>query len=106
MLFGHAKAAFTGAADRRIGIFEAAEGGTVFLDEVGELPLALQPKLLRVLERREVVRVGSTTPKPVQVRVISATWRDLRQMINHGRFREDLYYRIAQARVTIPPLKE
>ncbi len=106
VLFGHERGAFTGATERRVGIFEAAEGGTVFLDEVGEMPLELQPKLLRVLERREVVRVGSTSPRPVQVRVISATWRDLRQMINVSRFREDLYYRLAQARVSIPPLKE
>lgn len=106
VLFGHERGAFTGANERRLGIFEAAEGGTVFLDEVGELPIELQPKLLRVLERREVVRVGSTSPRPVQVRVISATWRDLRQMINQGRFREDLYYRLAQARVSIPALKD
>ncbi len=106
VLFGHERGAFTGASERRVGVFEAAEGGTVFLDEVGELPIELQPKLLRVLERREVVRVGSTTPRPVQVRVISATWRDLRTMINQGKFREDLYYRLAQARVTIPPMRE
>ncbi len=106
VLFGHERGAFTGASERRVGIFEAAEGGTVFLDEVGELPLELQPKLLRVLERREVVRVGSTTPRAIQVRVLSATWRDLRTMINQSKFREDLYYRIAQARVTLSPLRD
>jgi transcriptional regulator with PAS, ATPase and Fis domain len=106
MLFGHEKGAFTGANERRIGIFEAADGGTVFLDEVGELPIELQPKLLRVLERREVVRVGATVPRSVSVRAISATWRDLRTMINQGKFREDLYYRLAQARIAIPALRD
>ncbi|MEO7093617.1 MAG: sigma 54-interacting transcriptional regulator [Polyangiales bacterium] len=105
-LFGHEKGAFTGASERRVGVFEAAEKGTIFLDEIGELALELQPKLLRVLERREVVRVGSTKPHPVNVRVIGATWRDLRAMINQGKFREDLYYRLAQARVTLPALRE
>ncbi len=105
-LFGHEKAAFTGATERRLGVFEAADKGTIFLDEIGELPLELQPKLLRVLERREVVRVGSTKPHPIDVRVLGATWRDLRAMINQEKFREDLYYRLAQARVTVPPLRE
>jgi len=105
-LFGHEKGSFTGAHDRRVGVFEAAEGGTVFLDEIGELHLDLQPKLLRVLEHHEVTRLGSTQPRPVHVRVIGATWRDLRAMINQERFREDLYYRIAQARVCVPLLRD
>ena len=106
VLFGHAQGAFTGAIAAREGVFEAAHGGTVFLDEVGELPLDLQPKLLRVLERREVVRVGENKPRPAAVRVVTATWRDLRRMVNQGQFRDDLYYRLAQARVVIPSLAE
>jgi len=106
VLFGHVEGAFTGAVASRAGAFEAAHGGTVFIDEVGELPLDLQPKLLRVLERREVVRLGENRPRPAAVRVIAATWRDLRRMVNQGQFRDDLYYRLAQARVVLPPLKE
>jgi DNA-binding NtrC family response regulator len=104
VLFGHERGAFTGAVDRRAGIFESADDGTILLDEVGELPVELQPKLLRVLERREVVRLGSVEPRPVHARILSATWRDLRARINQGTFREDLYYRLTQARVVIPPL--
>lgn len=106
VLFGHERGAFTGAEEARPGIFEAGEGGTVFIDEIGELPLDLQPKLLRVLEKREVVRIGGNRTIPVNVRVIAATWRDLRKMVNQGQFREDLYFRIAQARVGIPPLSD
>lgn len=106
VLFGSERGAFTGATERRIGVFEAAEGGVLFIDEVGELPLDLQPMLLRVLQQREVVPVGSTRPRPVDVRIISATWRDLRELVNQGRFREDLYYRLAQATVWIPALAE
>ena len=106
VLFGHEKGAFTGATERRPGVFEAAHGGTVFLDEVGELPIDLQPMLLGVLERREVVPVGHTRPRAVDVRVVSATWRDLRQMVNEGAFREDLFYRLAQATARMPSLAE
>lgn len=106
LLFGHEKGAFTGATERRIGFFEAARGGTVFIDEVGELPAALQAKFLRVLERREVIRVGDHTPLPIDVRVIAATNRDLRNAIDKGRFREDLYFRLAQVRVFVPPLRQ
>jgi DNA-binding NtrC family response regulator len=106
MLFGHERGAFTGATERRPGVFEAAADGTLFLDEVGELPLELQPKLLRVLEHRQVTRVGSSQPIVVGARILSATWRDLRARVNQAQFREDLYYRLAQARVHLPSLGE
>jgi two-component system response regulator GlrR len=105
-LFGHAKGAFTGATMARAGAIEAAEGGTVFLDEVGELPLALQPKLLRVLESRTIRRIGENTHRKVGVRFLSATNRDLRTMVNEGTFREDLYFRLAVLPIQIPPLRE
>jgi len=106
VLFGHAAGAFTGAVDARMGVFEAADGGTVFLDEVGDLPLDLQPKLLRVLEQRQVTRLGENRPRPVSVRLVSATWRDLRRMVNQGQFRDDLYFRLAQTRLVLPSLTE
>jgi DNA-binding NtrC family response regulator len=106
VLFGHTTGAFTGAVEPREGVFEAADGGTVFLDEVGDLPLDLQPKLLRVLEARQVTRLGENKPRPVSVRVLSATWRDLRRMVNQGQFRDDLYYRLAQTRLILPSLLE
>jgi transcriptional regulator with GAF, ATPase, and Fis domain len=105
-LFGHAKGAFTGAVSARAGAIEAAEGGTVFIDEVGELPLLLQPKLLRVLESRTVHRIGETGHRKVNVRFLSATNRDLRTMVNEGTYREDLYFRLAVIPVLIPPLRE
>jgi DNA-binding NtrC family response regulator len=106
VLFGHERGAFTGADARYQGAFERAHGGTLFIDEVGELPLALQPKLLRVLERRELTRVGGKEVVPIDVRVVAATHRDLRLEIEAGRFREDLYFRLAQVRVMLPPLRE
>ncbi len=105
-LFGHEKGSFTGAAQMRKGYFEAAAGGTLFLDELGDLPLHLQAKLLRVLEEGEIVRVGSSRPIPVDVRVIAATHRDLKTMMAEKAFREDLYYRLAADTVCIPSLQE
>jgi DNA-binding NtrC family response regulator len=106
LLFGHEKGAFTGADRRAMGLFEAANGGTVFLDEIGELPKAIQAKFLRILERREVFRLGSHEPVAVDVRVIAATHRDLRHEIDAGRFREDLFFRLVQVPVQLPPLRD
>ncbi len=105
-LFGHERGSFTGAVASRAGVFEQADGGTIFLDELGELPKDLQPKLLRVLERREVRRLGSQRTIPVDVRLLAATNRNLAVEVQRGNFREDLYYRFAAARVRVPPLRD
>jgi DNA-binding NtrC family response regulator len=105
-LFGHEKGAFSDAHARRTGAFEAANGGTVFLDEIGELPLELQPKLLRAIERREIRRLGASHMFPVDVRIVAATNRDLRAEVNAGRFRADLFFRLAVLEVVLPPLRE
>ena len=105
-LFGHEKNAFTGATTAKRGFFEAAAGGTLFLDELGELPLATQVKLLRVLERWRIVRVGGTTELPVDVRLVCATNRDLELEVQRGRFREDLFFRIAAFVIPVPPLRD
>ncbi|NOY93720.1 MAG: FHA domain-containing protein [Deltaproteobacteria bacterium] len=105
-LFGHAKGAFTGATQRQTGLIEAADGGTLFLDEVGELPLSAQAKLLRVLERGELLRLGESRPRSVRVRFVSATNRDLRREVEAGRFRRDLFYRLNGITLEVPPLRE
>lgn len=105
-LFGHAKGSFTGAGAERVGAFEAADGGTVFLDEIGELDLSLQPKLLRVLEKKEVRRLGSNVVRQVNVRILAATNRNLEREVREGRFREDLYYRLSIVKIELPPLRQ
>jgi two-component system response regulator HydG len=105
-LFGHVKGAFTGADSNRVGRFEAAHGGTIFLDEIGDLPLATQTKLLRVLQEKEIERVGDHRPVGIDVRVISATHKDLKTQIKKGLFREDLYYRVGVIPIQIPPLRK
>jgi DNA-binding NtrC family response regulator len=105
-LFGHERGAFTGAGERRLGKFELASSGTVFLDEIGELPLAVQGKLLRVIEEKTVDRIGGRAPINVDVRVVAATNKDLRMAVEHGEFRRDLFFRLAVFPVEIPPLRE
>jgi two-component system response regulator PilR (NtrC family) len=105
-LFGHEKGAFTGAVERKRGVFEEAAGGTLFLDEIGDLPLALQPKLLRVLQEREFRRVGGNEKLRADVRIVAASNQRLEEQVAHGRFRQDLYYRLNVIIVSLPPLRE
>ncbi len=105
-LYGHERGAFTGAAERRPGKFELASGGTLFLDEIGEMPVELQAKLLRVLQEREIDRVGGSRPLPVDVRIVAATNADLSRSVEDGRFRRDLFYRLAVVPIRLPPLRE
>ena len=105
-LYGNEKGAFTGAESQKIGLFEAADEGTLFLDEIGEMPLAMQVKLLRVLQEGVFLRVGGTRPVSVDVRIIAATHRDIKKMTSEGKFREDLYYRLNVVQINIPPLRE
>ena len=105
-LFGHRRGAFTGASSDRLGRFDEADGGTILLDEVGELPLGIQAKLLRALQEGEIQRVGEDRPRRVDVRILAATNREVEQEVSEGRFREDLYYRLAGVRVHVPPLRQ
>jgi transcriptional regulator with GAF, ATPase, and Fis domain len=106
LLFGHEKGAFTGALDKRIGKFELADGGTIFLDEIGEMPMELQVKLLRVLQEREIERIGGKSPMKIDVRIIAATNKSLEEEVAAGRFRMDLYYRLHVFPIMVPPLKK
>ncbi len=105
-LFGHEKGAFTGATSTKAGLFEAADGGTIFLDEIGDTPLSMQIKLLRVIEEKSLLRVGGTEPIPVDARVVAATNKDLKKLADDGKFRPDLYYRLNVVGLTIPPLAD
>jgi formate hydrogenlyase transcriptional activator len=105
-LFGHEKGAFTGAVERKVGRFEVANGGTLFLDEIGDIPLELQPKLLRVLQEQEFERVGGTRSIKVNARVVAATNRDLERMVREGQYRADLYYRLNVFPISLPPLRD
>ena len=105
-LFGHKMGAFTGAVEDRVGLFEYAQNGTVFLDEIGDVSSATQSKLLRVLQEKEIVRVGESAPRHIDVRVVAATNRDTEQDVREGRFREDLLYRLRVIEIEVPPLRE
>ncbi len=105
-MFGHVRGAFTGAVRDSLGFIRAAEGGTLFLDEIGELPMAMQSKLLRVIQERQVVPVGDPRARPVDVRIVAATHRDLQSMVRRGEFREDLFFRLNVVVMTLPPLRE
>ena len=105
-LFGHRRGSFTGAVTDQQGLIRSAAGGTLFLDEIGDLPLDIQPKLLRFLEQGEIMPIGETRPQAVDVRVLAATNADLEQRVPEGKFREDLYYRLSVIRIHVPPLRE